>query len=45
MMTGRVSLDPKNTYLYESGKGFNSSLGGETIEGGIGELAKRGRGS
>jgi len=40
-----VSLGPRNTYLSESRRGFNSSLGGDTTEGGIGELAKGGRGS
>ena len=44
MITGRVSLGPKNTYLSESGRGFNSSLGGGTTKGGIDELAKGGRG-
>jgi len=36
-------VGPKNTYLSEFGRGFNSNLGGDTIEGGIGELAKGGR--
>jgi len=35
-MKCRVSLGPKNTHLRELGGDFNSSLGAETIEGGIG---------
>ena len=44
-MMCRVFLGPINTYLSESGRGFNSSLGGEITEGGAGELAKGGRDS
>jgi len=44
-MTRKVFLRPKNTLLSELGRGFNSRLGGKTIEGGIGELAKGGKGS
>ena len=32
IMTGYVSLSPKNTYLSESGKGFNSITGGSESE-------------
>jgi len=44
-MTARASLGPKNTYLRELGRGFNSRFGGETTESGIGELTKGERGS
>lgn len=36
-MTGRVSFEPKNTYLRDLGSGFSSNLGGSTIEGSGGE--------
>jgi len=45
MITGKVSLGPKSIYLSELGRDFNSSLGGDTTEGGIKELAKGRRGS
>jgi len=44
-MTGGISLGPKISYLSKSGSGFNSSLGKETTENGVKELAKGGRGS
>ena len=43
MMIGRASLGPKNTYLSESIRGFNSSLGDKTIEGGTRKLAEGGK--
>ena len=41
----KVFLRPRNIFLIESRRGFNSSLGGETIEGGISELANGERGN
>jgi len=45
IITGKISLELRNTFLIESGRGFNWSLGGETIEDGIGKLAKGTQGS
>ena len=35
IITGNVSLSPKNVYLKYEGNGFKSKLGGLTIEGGV----------
>jgi len=43
MMVGRLLLGPENTYLSDSGRGFNSSAGGEITQGGTRELAKGGK--
>jgi hypothetical protein len=45
MMTGRVSLAPRKAYLSLSGRGFNSSFGGDLREGIGGVLDVRGKGS
>jgi len=45
IITVRVSLGPKNSYLSESRGRFNVTLRRDASEGGIGELAKEGRDS
>jgi hypothetical protein len=45
MMTGRVSLAPRKAYFSLSGKGFNSSFGGDSREGMGGVLDVRGKDS
>jgi len=43
IITGKVSLEPKNTYLRESSKGFDSNVGSEvwvTEEGGQAKKAE-----
>jgi hypothetical protein len=44
-MTGRVSLAPRKAYFNLSGRGFNSSFGGDSREGTGGVLDVNGKGS